>query len=64
MKCKRCGEELEPEDFRRLRLQYTGVCKACEHYEAYERELLVRERRADRKRAEAAAGAPAFHFVS
>lgn len=45
MRCKRCGEDLEPEDFRRLRLQYTGVCKVCEAREKYEFEIRQRERR-------------------
>lgn len=49
MRCKRCNEDLEPDDFRRLRLQYTGVCKACEAKEKYECELRAQERRREQR---------------
>lgn len=45
MICRRCHEELLPEDFRRLRKQRHGVCKACEHLAAYEHEMRAREKR-------------------
>ncbi len=37
MKCRSCGEELLREDFRQLRKQKNGVCKACEFKEQFER---------------------------
>lgn len=53
--CRRCEKELERESFRQLRKQYSGVCKACEAKELYERELRAQERRQEdrRRRAEA-----------
>ncbi len=44
-RCNRCHKFLLPEDFRQLRKQRTGVCKACEHKQKYEIELRAQERR-------------------
>lgn len=48
MRCKKCGKDLLPEDFRRLRKQRRGMCVACEHLEKYECELRAQERRRER----------------
>ena len=37
MVCRDCGEELLREDFRQLRKQKNGVCKACEFRNKAER---------------------------
>jgi hypothetical protein len=48
MVCRDCGEELLKEDFRQLRKQKNGVCKACE----FRNKAVMFERRGDLRQAE------------
>lgn len=43
--CKRCGERLPASEYRRLRLQYRGVCRLCELKEDVACEERAREKR-------------------